>query len=310
MAASSVDRLHAAARRRNRVPIIARLSRGACCCCSRSAMYLYDHSRRDVIANGVKIDGVSVGGLHAAAAHGQARARARRAAEPAGDGALGLADVGARARAKPRVQGRRREHGRPGGEREPRRVDRLADVPRAVRRKRHRGRSRWSSATRTTPTRALTARVRAAVDAAAAGRDRAAERERPADSCPGRTEGRSATPSSARRSMRALVGQTPSRTVIVPGARRSSRRSRPPSWRLAIPATSSSTAATLPAALLRPPETRENLRNRRRHGRARNARRACTRSNGSRSTRRGTCRKKRGLERSPGPSSRPARPTR
>jgi lipoprotein-anchoring transpeptidase ErfK/SrfK len=32
------------------------------------AAYLYDHSRRDVIANGVRIDGVAVGGLHAAAA--------------------------------------------------------------------------------------------------------------------------------------------------------------------------------------------------------------------------------------------------
>jgi len=31
-------------------------------------MYLYDHSRRDLIANGVRIDGVSVGGLHPAAA--------------------------------------------------------------------------------------------------------------------------------------------------------------------------------------------------------------------------------------------------
>jgi lipoprotein-anchoring transpeptidase ErfK/SrfK len=32
------------------------------------AMYLYDHSRRDVIANGVRIDGVPVGGLREAAA--------------------------------------------------------------------------------------------------------------------------------------------------------------------------------------------------------------------------------------------------
>ncbi len=32
------------------------------------AAYLYDHSRRDVIANGVRVDGVAVGGLHAAAA--------------------------------------------------------------------------------------------------------------------------------------------------------------------------------------------------------------------------------------------------
>jgi lipoprotein-anchoring transpeptidase ErfK/SrfK len=30
--------------------------------------YLYDHSRRDVIANGVRIDGVAVGGLHATSA--------------------------------------------------------------------------------------------------------------------------------------------------------------------------------------------------------------------------------------------------
>jgi lipoprotein-anchoring transpeptidase ErfK/SrfK len=33
-----------------------------------AAMYVYDHSRRDVIAAGVKVDGVSVGGLHEAAA--------------------------------------------------------------------------------------------------------------------------------------------------------------------------------------------------------------------------------------------------
>jgi lipoprotein-anchoring transpeptidase ErfK/SrfK len=32
------------------------------------AAYLYDHSRRDVIANGVRIDGIAVGGLHEAAA--------------------------------------------------------------------------------------------------------------------------------------------------------------------------------------------------------------------------------------------------
>jgi len=32
------------------------------------AAYLYDHSRRDVIASGVRIDGVAVGGLHAQAA--------------------------------------------------------------------------------------------------------------------------------------------------------------------------------------------------------------------------------------------------
>ena len=31
-------------------------------------VYLYDHSRRDLIANGVRIDGVPVGGLREAAA--------------------------------------------------------------------------------------------------------------------------------------------------------------------------------------------------------------------------------------------------
>jgi lipoprotein-anchoring transpeptidase ErfK/SrfK len=33
-----------------------------------AGVYLYDHSRRDVIASGVRIDGVAVGGLHTAAA--------------------------------------------------------------------------------------------------------------------------------------------------------------------------------------------------------------------------------------------------
>jgi lipoprotein-anchoring transpeptidase ErfK/SrfK len=37
------------------------------------AMYLYDHSRRDVIANGVRVDGVSVGGLGEAAALAKVR---------------------------------------------------------------------------------------------------------------------------------------------------------------------------------------------------------------------------------------------
>jgi lipoprotein-anchoring transpeptidase ErfK/SrfK len=43
------------------------------------AMYLYDHSRRDVIANGVRIDGVSVGGLHAAAARAKLQSELGRA---------------------------------------------------------------------------------------------------------------------------------------------------------------------------------------------------------------------------------------
>src|ERR1700719_4491543 len=65
MAASSVDRLASLSRRRA-LPFVA-LAAGLIVVLA-VAMYLYDHSRRDVIANGVKIDGVSVGGLHAEAA--------------------------------------------------------------------------------------------------------------------------------------------------------------------------------------------------------------------------------------------------
>jgi lipoprotein-anchoring transpeptidase ErfK/SrfK len=38
-------------------------------------IYLYDHSRRDVIANGVRIDGIAVGGLHEAAARSRVQAQ-------------------------------------------------------------------------------------------------------------------------------------------------------------------------------------------------------------------------------------------
>jgi len=66
MATSSLDRLGALPRRRV-LPFVAAgvvtvLLLGAL------GIYLYDHSRRDVIANGVKVDGIAVGGLHEAAA--------------------------------------------------------------------------------------------------------------------------------------------------------------------------------------------------------------------------------------------------
>jgi lipoprotein-anchoring transpeptidase ErfK/SrfK len=60
-----VDRLSAVPRRRW-LPIVAVLA--ALLVLLAVAAYFYDHSRRDVIANGVKIDGIPVGGLHAAAA--------------------------------------------------------------------------------------------------------------------------------------------------------------------------------------------------------------------------------------------------
>jgi lipoprotein-anchoring transpeptidase ErfK/SrfK len=67
VAASSVDRLDAVSRRRNPIAIILAIA-VAVVLLLALAMYLYDHSRRDVIASGVKIEGVSVGGMHAAAA--------------------------------------------------------------------------------------------------------------------------------------------------------------------------------------------------------------------------------------------------
>jgi lipoprotein-anchoring transpeptidase ErfK/SrfK len=70
MAASSVDRLASMSRHRA-LPFVG-LAAGLIVVLA-VAMYLYDHSRRDVIANGVKIDGVSVGGLHAAAARTKLR---------------------------------------------------------------------------------------------------------------------------------------------------------------------------------------------------------------------------------------------
>jgi lipoprotein-anchoring transpeptidase ErfK/SrfK len=53
-------------RRRSPVPIVAAVVAGVVVV--MMGMYLYDHSRRDLIANGVKIDGVSVGGMREAAA--------------------------------------------------------------------------------------------------------------------------------------------------------------------------------------------------------------------------------------------------
>jgi lipoprotein-anchoring transpeptidase ErfK/SrfK len=52
---------------RRRLPLVVALGAGLVLVLALAA-YLYDHSRRDVIASGVKIGGVSVGGLHEAAA--------------------------------------------------------------------------------------------------------------------------------------------------------------------------------------------------------------------------------------------------
>src|ERR1700730_11946486 len=53
--------------RRSRLPILSAVG-AAIVLLLALGMYLYDHSRRDVISSGVRIDGVGVGGLHESAA--------------------------------------------------------------------------------------------------------------------------------------------------------------------------------------------------------------------------------------------------
>jgi lipoprotein-anchoring transpeptidase ErfK/SrfK len=65
MAVSSVDRLGAMPRRRW---LYVAGAVAALVVLLVAAIYLYDRSRRDVISNGVRIDGIAVGGLHSAAA--------------------------------------------------------------------------------------------------------------------------------------------------------------------------------------------------------------------------------------------------
>jgi lipoprotein-anchoring transpeptidase ErfK/SrfK len=66
MAASSLDRLGAVPRRR----LLPALAAGVVGVLVLLALgiYLYDHSRRDVIAKGMRVDGIAVGGLHEPAA--------------------------------------------------------------------------------------------------------------------------------------------------------------------------------------------------------------------------------------------------
>jgi len=66
MAASSVEHGRAVPRRLT-VPVVA-IGFALLLLALALAAFLYDRSRRDVIANGVRIDGVAVGGLHTAAA--------------------------------------------------------------------------------------------------------------------------------------------------------------------------------------------------------------------------------------------------
>ena len=66
MAVSSLER--AGARARRRPLLVVGIAGAVLLVLLVAAVLIYDHSRRDVIANGVRIAGVPVGGLHAAAA--------------------------------------------------------------------------------------------------------------------------------------------------------------------------------------------------------------------------------------------------
>jgi len=66
LATSSVDRSGAVSRRR--VLPIAAVGAGILMLLLATGIYFYDRSRRDVIANGVRIDGIPVSGMHQAAA--------------------------------------------------------------------------------------------------------------------------------------------------------------------------------------------------------------------------------------------------
>jgi lipoprotein-anchoring transpeptidase ErfK/SrfK len=57
--------------RRGRPSVVVAMGVAALVLVLAGGMYLYDHSRRDVIAHGVSIDGVNVGGMRAAAARGK-----------------------------------------------------------------------------------------------------------------------------------------------------------------------------------------------------------------------------------------------
>ena len=67
MSVSPVQMGVSSARRRIRAPVAAAIG-VAVLVVLATGMYLYDHSRRDLIANGVTVAGVSVGGLHEQAA--------------------------------------------------------------------------------------------------------------------------------------------------------------------------------------------------------------------------------------------------
>jgi lipoprotein-anchoring transpeptidase ErfK/SrfK len=212
VAASSVDRLDAESRRPNRIAIVLAIG-VAVVLLLALAMYLYDHSRRDVIASGVKIDGVSVGGMHAAAARSKLqRELVARLAQP----------VTVRSGSRTWVLSPREAAVR---------VDVTQMVDRAVSASREgsilsrtfrglfgEGISRQiplSASYSRDATRALTARVRAAVN----------RPPRDASVRPN-SSGLSLVPGQVGKSVshtqlgaaidRAVIGQTPSRTVIVP----------------------------------------------------------------------------------------------
>ncbi len=135
LAVTSIDHGGEAARRRRaRWPIVAGVLVALLVALAFGA-YLYDHSRRDVIAKGVRIDGIAVGGLHEAAARAKLeRDIVQRLNGPVVDPCR-RAHVDAH-RSQRRRQRGRPEHGPAGDRREPRRLDRHPHVALGLRRQR------------------------------------------------------------------------------------------------------------------------------------------------------------------------------
>ena len=120
MSESPVDPRDPGARRIGVVPIIA-ISVAVLLILLVAGAYAYDQSRSDVIAKGVKVAGVDVGGLERAAAQRKVEAELTQQTRLGRDGHRGLAALDTE-RARSGAEDQLREHDRAGRQRQPRRL--------------------------------------------------------------------------------------------------------------------------------------------------------------------------------------------
>jgi len=225
-----------------------------------AAILLYDHSRRDRIANGVTIDGVAVGGLSEASA----RTKVQREL-------IGPLNEPVTIRSGHRTWTLDPRHAGVV-------VDAQELVARAV------GVSREGSIFSRTfrdlfggtldrdvklhvgyslgAVRALTAKVRAGVNRPAARRDRVAERERVGHRAVGKRPGRRTRQARRARRARARVDRQRARRLGPDACPQTGRHDGAACQQ--VPRVHRRRPFRIPASFLRTPETRENVRNRRR----------------------------------------------